>query len=69
MSDSPPSTNDLSTHKIDKPPKNNKPKKLKKRKRTSTYKKFMKSALLPKLKKPKPFALPKAVQFKKIDKI
>lgn len=40
-----------------------------KRKKRIKYKKFMKSLLTPKMKKNKPFTLPEAVHFKKVDKI
>ena len=55
---------------IDEPPKDrpNKKKKRKRKKRIK-YKKFMKSLLMPKIKKNKPFSLPEAVRFKKIDQI
>lgn len=44
-------------------------KKRKKRKKIFKYKKYMKSLTRPTLKKVKPFSLPDAVLFKKIDKI
>jgi hypothetical protein len=63
-STSQPSQNEV----IDEPSKD-KPTKRRKRKKRIKYKKFMKSLLKPKMKKKKPFSLPKAVHFKKVDHI
>ena len=55
---------------IDDPSKDNsKKRKKRKRKKRISYKQILQSILMPKIKKTKPFTLPEAVHFKKVDKI